>query len=116
TARLTAPNGATAWLLNFNLAGQSVGPLTLDDDTPVFLGGTSPSPSPFVLTSPYAGTAQPACAFVNGGCPLRVLNDGPATGAWTLRVYDGGAPPPLLTSVLNNWRLTVVAGRPYTTK
>src|SRR5262249_10689962 len=30
-ARVTAPNGATAWLLNFTLSGQSVGPLTFDD-------------------------------------------------------------------------------------
>jgi hypothetical protein len=118
SARLTAPNGATAWLF-LGLSGQSIGPLTIDDDVPVYVGGSSPSPSPYVLTAPYAGTAQPSCAFSFGGCPMRILNDGPATGTWTLRVYDQGptaSGDPPVTSVLNNWRLTMVAGSPYRTK
>ena len=114
-ALLTAPNGATSWLFN-GLSGQSIGPLTLVDESPVSLGGTSPSPSPFLLTTPYAGTAQPPCAAVHGGCPLSVLDNGPATGTWTLRIFDVIPPPPVLTSVLNSWRLTLVAGSPYRTK
>jgi hypothetical protein len=113
TARVTAPNGATSWLFS-GLSGQSIGPLTLDDESPNYLGGAT-STSPNSLASPYAGTAQPNCAFVRGGCPLSILDNGPATGVWTLRVYDIVAAP-AATSVLNSWRLTMVAGRPYLTK
>jgi subtilisin-like proprotein convertase family protein len=113
-ARLSAPNGATSWLFNA-LNGQSLGPLTLDDQSPNFLDGLPPTYTPTALPSPYVGTAQPDCLEAFGGCPLAVMNDGPASGTWTLRIYDdstGGGN----TSTLLFWRLTVVAGKPYKTK
>src|SRR5262249_10028104 len=63
-------------------------------------------------TAPYAGTAQPNCLLAFGGCPLRVMNDGPASGVWTLRIYDtnpGGGN----TSALDSWRLAVRTGPRY---
>jgi subtilisin-like proprotein convertase family protein len=113
-ARLTAPNGATSWLFA-SLTGQSIGPLTLDDQSVNFLAGAPPPQTPTALTSPYAGTAQPACRQAFGGCPLAVMNNGPATGTWTLRVYDRGTTAGD-TSILNSWRLVVKAGKPYKTK
>jgi subtilisin-like proprotein convertase family protein len=112
-ARLTAPNGATSWLFS-NLSGQSIGPLTLDDQSVNFLV-TGPPFSSNSLGPPYAGTAQPNCRQAFGGCPLTVMNNGPATGIWTLRVYDRGTTPGD-TSILNSWRLVVRAGKAYRTK
>jgi subtilisin-like proprotein convertase family protein len=112
-ARLTAPNGATSWLFS-NLAGQSIGPLTLDDQSVNFLVNTAPVSSNS-LGPPYTGTAQPNCLQAHGGCPLTVMNNGPATGTWTLRVYDRGISAGS-TSILNSWRLVVRAGKAYRTK
>jgi subtilisin-like proprotein convertase family protein len=116
-ARLTAPNGATSWLFA-DLEGQSIGPLTLDDQTPIWLNidSTPQDVVPGALGVPYAGTAQPDCIEALGGCPLGVMNDTPASGIWTLRVHDTSHAAPGRTSVLNLWRLRVVAGKPYQTK
>jgi len=113
-ARLTAPNGMTTWLLGDQLSGQSIGPLTLDDQSPNRLGGTQQR-DPTMLVAPYAGSAQPDCFNSFGVCTFWPMNGGPASGTWTLRVYDV-AGTPAATSILNFWRLTVVAGKPYLTK
>ncbi len=113
-ARLSAPNGMTTWLLGGNLAGQSIGPLTLDDESPNYLGGTAPR-DPTDLVSPYIGTAQPDCFSDQGVCTLWPMDGGPARGTWTLRVYDIDDAP-LATSILNLWRLTVATGKPYRTR
>jgi hypothetical protein len=110
-ARLTAPNGMTTWLLGNNLAEQSIGPLTLDDESPNYLGGTA-GRDPTDLVSPYIGTAQPDCFSAPGVCTLWPMDGGPASGTWTLRVYDVDDSA-VATSILNFWRLRVVAGRPY---
>lgn len=108
-ALLSSPNGTTSFLF-FGLAGQSIGPLTLNDQTFLQLGFFCPPPpsDPNSLCAPYAGTAQP-------GTPFSVFNDGPAKGTWTLRVVDFDAPPPTTTSILNSWTLKVVAGKKYLT-
>jgi subtilisin-like proprotein convertase family protein len=118
-ARLTAPDGASLWLFGNNsgpISGQSIGPLTLDDETPVNLGGLPPAPDSTTLVAPYVGTAQPNCFSAQGVCTLSALDNGPVTGVWTLRVSDStlGAPP--ATSILNSWRLTAVAGKAFLTK
>jgi hypothetical protein len=113
-ARLTAPNGMTTWLLPSELTGASIGPLTLDDESPNTLGGSTPR-DPTDLVSPYVGSAQPDCFSDAGVCTFWPMDGGPASGTWTLRVYDTDDVP-VATSVLNLWRLTVVAGRPYQTK
>jgi hypothetical protein len=120
TARVTAPSGATAWLFGdfFNpLVGQSIGPLTIDDQSPNALGFLPPASAPNQLVSPYAGSAQVKCFSTRGGgCAMAILNNGPATGTWTLRFYDNVGGTPVETSRLDSWRLTVVAGRNYKVK
>jgi len=106
TARLFPPNGARVTLVQ-SLSGISIGPLTLDDESPRELGGSSPSPDPDLLLAPYIGSAQPE------GRPLSVMDDGPARGVWTLKVYDHAAAD---LSTFNSWRLTVQVGPPYKTK
>jgi subtilisin-like proprotein convertase family protein len=113
---LSAPNGGTVWLFAF-LAGQSIGPLTLDDETANYLvSTTSPPRDSTQVVSPYQGTAQPYCWFAFGGCPLSLMDNGQATGTWTLRVQDTSTGNPANTSVLNFWKLTVLAGKAYATK
>jgi hypothetical protein len=106
---LTAPNGATTGLfsrLGLIGSGFSIGPLVLDDESPIGLGFGDEG-DPTSLESPWVGTARPdAPGFY-------VLDDGPVKGAWTLRVLDTFAGE---TSQFNFWRLQVVAGRPYRTK
>ena len=103
--RLTAPNGATTNLFS-SLSGGSIGPLTLDDESPFELGGMI-APNGFTLVSPYNGVAMPAS-------PLNVMDNGGAKGRWSLTAIDqvsGGQPSTLLF-----WRLTVGAGPPFQTK
>jgi subtilisin-like proprotein convertase family protein len=110
---LTAPNGATVWLFAV-VSGQNLGPLTFDDETFMQLFSSDQPPrDPTQVTRPYIGTVQPYCYFAFGGCPLSVLDNGPVTGTWTLRVFDGAGIG--LTSILNQWRIQVVAGKPYRT-
>lgn len=112
-AYLTAPNGATTALF-FGLGGLdpgtavSIGPLTLDDDTPIHLFSVFNQGDPLALKPPFAGTAEPIQTLAS-------LDSGPVRGSWTLSVVDsfsGGAE----TSVLNFWSLSVQTGRPYLSK
>ncbi len=108
-ASLTAPNGATTYLFVVSLSGLSAGPLTLDDESSMVLGG-GPPPAPFpFLAEPYAGTAQPQGMGFGNAC-LCVMDGGKATGKWVLRVFDVGIGE---TSVLNSWKLVVQAGKKY---
>jgi subtilisin-like proprotein convertase family protein len=101
--RLTAPDGTTVSPI-LGAFGQSIGPLTLDDETPV---RTCPDATPPCvdpdrsLGVPFAGKATPQTMFD--------LDGGPAAGTWSLRVADVGTGD---TSVLNSWSLEVVAERP----
>jgi subtilisin-like proprotein convertase family protein len=110
-ATLTAPNGATQPLFR-NLFGTgalpsvSIGPLTLDDETPLdALGGQASAPTLF-LYNPWAGAAAPEGS-------LFAMDGGPVAGTWTLTVSDTADEE---TSALSPWRLNVVAGRPFLTK
>jgi len=117
--RVTAPNGTTSWLFGAeagsSVSGASIGPLTIDDETPTQLTRTPPADST-QLGPPFNGTAQPDPFTSLGPAALWIMDGGPATGAWTLRVYDVIAPSPVETSVLNSWRITVVAGKPFRVK
>jgi hypothetical protein len=113
-AQLTAPNGATTWLIGTGLSGANLGPLTLDDETVNALTfGPPPARNPHTLTSPYVGVAQPFCFLALGGCTLSAMDGGPAAGTWTLRFFDATVGE---NSILNSWRLFVQAGRPFKTK
>ena len=108
-AQLSSPNGTTVFLFA-GLSGSSIGPLTLDDQSNLGLGGPFAAPlDPNTLYAPYVGRAQPFGTFSS-------MNDGAANGTWTLRVVDTGAPPPTLTSILSSWTLRVVAGKKYLTQ
>jgi subtilisin-like proprotein convertase family protein len=112
-ATLTAPNGATSWLIGNSLAGQSFGPLTFDDESSGRIGSTSPPPNPTTVPAPYIGTVQPDCFRAHGGCTLSAMDNGPASGTYTLRVIDNA--DPAQNTVFNSWRLVVVAGKPFRT-
>jgi subtilisin-like proprotein convertase family protein len=106
-ARLVAPNGASLTLFSFLNPGNLLGPLTLDDEAPFYLGvGEAPVDSQ-ALYPPWQGSAEP------GDRPLYVMDGGPVRGDWTLRVIDQES---TASSVLNSWRLNIVAGRPFQTK
>jgi hypothetical protein len=113
-ARLTAPDGATTWLFGTTSGpqGASIGPLTFDDETPFNLGGLPPAPDSTTLVAPYAGTAQPHCFSSFGVCTLSVMDNGPASGTWILRIQDTATAE---TSNLVSWRLVVVAGKKFKT-
>jgi hypothetical protein len=115
-ARLTAPNGAHTTLFSGRspapLGGgqfalnQSIGPLTLDDESPLALGDEQPH-NPRELYAPWAGRARPA------GKQLAVMDNGPVAGTWTLTMADVSA---LETSNLVSWRIEVATGKPFLTK
>jgi subtilisin-like proprotein convertase family protein len=108
--RLTAPNGDTVCLLgcSFGLFGKQIGPLTLDDETPVILSGQDPQnfQDPDQLFSPYAGTANPEGT-------LSDLDNGPAKGSWTLRAGNADPSNPV---TISQWGIHVATHRPYLTK
>jgi hypothetical protein len=107
SARLIAPNGAATTLVSSGLGpGNLVGPLTITDESLLTLdfGVADDATS---LFAPYQGSARP------DGQPLWRMDNGPVSGTWTLRVLDLGIAD---ISVLNFWRLNVVAGNPYKTK
>jgi subtilisin-like proprotein convertase family protein len=111
---LTAPNGATVLLDDRGLGGQSIGPLTLDDDTRTSICDattTASCPDPdSTLTRPFAGTANMWDLFSGDLSPLSILNGGPMKGTWTFRIWDNNQNTE--TSTLNTWGLQVTAARP----
>src|SRR6266545_146382 len=110
TARLTAPNGATTVLWTNGRSGSSIGPLTLDDESPLRLG-SGPPVDPQALYAPYVGVAQPF------GDPLAVMDGGPVRGTWTFEIVDvlsmSGNQG---TSTLVHWSLNVATGKPFRAK
>lgn len=105
-AFLTAPNGATVNLF-VGLSGQSVGPLTFDDESPFNIGFGPPCVDPTALCPPYIGTGEPLGQ-------LATMDGGQAKGTWTLQVLDDGTTA-TRASILNLWQLNVTAGKPYKT-
>ena len=115
-ATLSSPNGTTIslWpsLSGVSPLGNSIGPLTLDDESRVTL--VSVARDPTTLPAPWQGTAQPDCALLRQGCALSAMDNGPVTGTWLLRAFDIGTSA--LTNTLDSWRIVVVAGRPFRSK
>jgi hypothetical protein len=85
---LSAPNGATSYLNSGNLfqppGAVTLGPLTLDDETPFFTSGNDAADDQetYALYAPYAGRSQPNYP------PLAVMDGGPARGTWTLSILN----------------------------
>jgi hypothetical protein len=111
---LRAPNGRTL-IMTFGLSGQSIGPLTLDDDSPNSLC-TSPTPTPQCslqdpdsLGRPFAGSANLAFQG-NGTGTLSYFNGLKMRGTWTLTLLDDNDDG--VTSVLNAWGLKIKAAKP----
>jgi hypothetical protein len=112
--RLIAPNGRSVRLINSGLSGQSIGPLTLDDDTTVEICNDATPPCnypPATLNRPFAGTANLQYLGTAGTGPLSKLNGLAMRGTWTLQVWDDEDPT---TSTLNGWGLLITAARPVT--
>ena len=108
---LIAPGGTSSNLFITGTPTQSLGPLTLDDESNVLLVGSSP---PCVVPPPWTctpvGTMRGQFPFARS---LARFNGGPAMGTWTLRLYDTQT---MRTSVLNSWTLQATTGKPYKTK
>jgi subtilisin-like proprotein convertase family protein len=106
SALLTSPSGATSQIFGslgaVDPASTSIGPLTLDDESPLSLA-QSGNVDPTALAKPWIGTATPQS-------PLTVMDGDRVAGRWTLRVLDAVAGE---SSVLTSWRLQVTTGRPY---
>jgi hypothetical protein len=108
-ARVTAPDGTTVALFA-NLAGQSIGPLTLVPNSPRTVcsfdpADTTPPPPPCTdpdatLNPPYLGRA--------GNAELNLLRGVPMRGKWTVSVYDRGtSSAPGASSILNVVRIAI---------
>jgi hypothetical protein len=91
----------------------SIGPLTLDDDTPTSICDdttlTCEDPNATLL-QPFAGTANLLNFRSGDSGPLSVFNGIPMRGTWTFRIWDNSTPG--TTSVLNKWGLQITAARP----
>jgi hypothetical protein len=107
--QLTAPSGATVRLfsgLQSVTGAHDIGPLTIDDESPLSLVSLT-SADPVGLYDPWIGSARP-----EGGRRLAVMDNGPASGTWTLTVVSALQNQ---VSTLNFWRIQVAVGRPYRT-
>jgi hypothetical protein len=111
---ISSPNGKFVLLNATELTGQSIGPLTLDDDTPrsVCPSPTLSCPDPdSTLIEPFAGTANLFGLRQGDLAPLSNLNGVSMKGTWTFRAWDNGVGN---TSTLNGWGLQITAERPVT--
>jgi hypothetical protein len=107
---LTAPNGRTVRL--FAGGGFSIGPLTMDDDTPTLMcNSTIPE-----CGDPHATLVQPFAGTASGGTDgeafyfnLWRFNGVKMRGSWTFTIFDQDAGE---TSLLNSWGLRVKPAKP----
>ena len=112
---LTAPNGRTIRLINPGfLDGMSLGPLTIDDQSPVSTCNSDPPPTcenpTSTLTRPFAGTANELFLGSAGTGGLKVFRGVFMKGTWTLTAWDEDDLGQ--TSVLNGWGLQIKVAKP----
>jgi hypothetical protein len=112
---LSAPNGKTVVLDATSLGGQSIGPLTLDDDVTTSVCDdtiASCADPDATLLRPFAGTAN--LLGLRGGDtgPLSNFNGVPMKGTWTFRAWDSRNVGQ--TSTLNAWGVRITVERPVT--
>jgi hypothetical protein len=110
--RVTAPSGRSVTLVKPGIGDQSIGPLTLDDNTPVSICDSSVSCQYYLqtLNRPFAGTANLAFLGAAGTGPLSALDGLPMRGNWLLTVWDQSGNT--TTSVLNSWGLQITVEKP----
>ncbi len=112
TFRLTSPSGVSV-AISPSGDSPSLGPWTIDDDTPTSLcqisGSCTPDPDA-TLIAPYAGAANLLRVDTVNSGPLGSFNGSPMRGAWTLSVYDISSAGE--TSVLSSWGLRIAPARP----
>jgi hypothetical protein len=111
--RIIAPNGRSVRLWSGGFGDQSIGPLTLDDDTPVSICTLTPPCrfGPDTLNRPFAGTSNLQFLGSGGTGPLSHLDGVAMRGTWTFEIWDEVAGK---TSTLNSWGLEITAARPVT--
>jgi subtilisin-like proprotein convertase family protein len=113
--KLIAPNGRTVSLIGKSIGATSLGPLTIDAQSPVSIcdddTATCSDPSS-TLVQPFAGTAngQGLGGSSTGG--VRGMNGVQMSGTWTFEIFDVGNIGQ--TSVLNSWGLQITAAKPVT--
>jgi hypothetical protein len=107
---LVGPGGRSVLFDAGALNGQSIGPVTFDDDTPTSFCASPPCSDPdATLMYPYAGTTNLVAVFSGDQGPLSIFNGGPMRGTWTLYAWDndfGG------NNVVNTWGLQIAAAKP----
>lgn len=111
---LRGPNGITVVLSSNGIGDDSIGPLTLDDDTPTSIcdSATLTCSNPnATLLRPFAGTSNLLFQGTAGTGPLSAFDGTPLKGNWTFSIWDvvtGGA----ATSTLNTWGLAIKVAKP----
>src|SRR3954447_8778886 len=109
---LVGPGGRSVLFDAGALDGQSIGPVTFDDDTPTSFCASPPCSDPDqTLMYPYSGTTNLVGVFSGDQGPLSVFNGSPMRGTWTLYAWDndfGG------NNVVNSWGLQITAAKPVT--
>jgi hypothetical protein len=113
--KLIAPNGRTVFLIGRTIGATSIGPLTIDAQSPFSICDSNTlncSDPSATLIRPFAGTAngQNLGGMSSGG--VRAFNGVPMSGVWTLEVFDVANIGQ--TSVLNSWGLQITSAKPIT--
>jgi hypothetical protein len=107
---LVGPGGRSVLFDAGALNGQSIGPVTFDDDTQTSFCADPPCSDPdATLMYPYAGTTNLVGVFSGDQGPLNVFNGSPMRGTWNLYAWDndtGG------NNVINTWGLQITAAKP----
>jgi hypothetical protein len=108
---LVGPGGRSVLFDAGALGGQSIGPVTFDDDTPTSIcDNTTCSDPDATLHRPFVGTANLANTFGGDTGPLAAFNGTPMRGTWTLYAWDSNDEGE--TSVINTWGLRIAAAKP----
>jgi subtilisin-like proprotein convertase family protein len=108
--KLQSPSGTTVRIL-FQRGDQSIGPLTLSDDTATSLCDDTVFCNEAYqdLLQPFAGTANLLFNRAAGTGPLSSFDGEPMSGRWTLSVVDTDATQ---TSTLESWGIKVTPAKP----
>jgi subtilisin-like proprotein convertase family protein len=113
--KLIAPNHRTVYLIGRSIGNDSIGPLTIDNDSRVSIcdSATPTCPDPAqTLLRPFAGTANSLMLGGMGSGGVTAMNGVPMKGTWTFEVWDQSTVGQ--TSVLNGWGLQITSAKPVT--